>query len=149
MNKYQILALISIILAIAFFALSEARGEDSVYILIFIPVFHINSILSGLGALFLILAFIFYFLSFTSGFELVGWDELQDELSDRPRQRAGESGTQPQQQPRKRMNIQGGGVVFIGPIPIIFGSNQKITLITVILALTIMVLAILFFYFQF
>ena len=61
MNKYHVLALVSLFLAIIFFAVSVARGEDSVYIFIFIPVFHINSILSGLGALFLFLAFIFTF----------------------------------------------------------------------------------------
>jgi uncharacterized protein (TIGR00304 family) len=149
MNKYRVLAIISLILAITFFALSEARGEDSVYIFIIIPVFHINSLLSGLGAVFIFLTFIFYFLSFTEGFELVSWDELQDELADRPVQRKEPPGNSSRKQPGRRLNIQGGGVVFIGPVPIIFGSNQKITLITVVLAIIIMVLAILFLYFQF
>jgi len=145
MNKYHFLALISLILAFIFFGLSIAAGEDSVYVFIVIPVFQINSILSGLGALFLFLTFIFYFLGFTYGFELVGWDEFQDELKggtqSGERQSKSNAGRS-----RKTAGIRGSGVVLIGPVPIIFGSDQKLTLITVVLALVIMVVAFLFFF---
>ncbi|AEG17948.1 TIGR00304 family membrane protein [Methanobacterium paludis] len=42
--------------------------------------------------------------------------------------------------------VQAGGVVMIGPIPIIFGTNKNITTISIVLAIILMVLAYLLFY---
>ncbi len=44
----------------------------------------------------------------------------------------------------KEDQVKGGGVILIGPIPIVFGSDKKHTLIIMALAIVIMVLAILF-----
>lgn len=46
---------------------------------------------------------------------------------------------------RSQEMIQGGGVVFIGPIPIIFGTSFKLTIIVMVLAIIIMLLSIFFF----
>lgn len=44
----------------------------------------------------------------------------------------------------KEDKVKGGGVILIGPIPIVFGSDKKYALIIMILAIILMVLAILF-----
>ena len=46
---------------------------------------------------------------------------------------------------RSQAMIEGGGVVFIGPIPIIFGTSFKLTIIVMILAIIIMLLSIFFY----
>lgn len=42
--------------------------------------------------------------------------------------------------------VQAGGVIMIGPIPIIFGTNKNVTTISIVLAIILMVLAYLLFY---
>ncbi|NJD75966.1 MAG: TIGR00304 family protein [Candidatus Methanoperedens sp.] len=44
---------------------------------------------------------------------------------------------------KKDRKVKGGGMILIGPIPIVFGSDIKYTLIIMILAIILMVLAIL------
>lgn len=46
---------------------------------------------------------------------------------------------------RSQAKIEGGGVVFIGPIPIIFGTSFKLTIIVMVLAIIMMLLSIFFF----
>lgn len=46
------------------------------------------------------------------------------------------------EEPQKYTEIKGGGVIMIGPIPIIFGSDYKYAVFAVILAITLMVLII-------
>ena len=42
-------------------------------------------------------------------------------------------------------SVEGGGVIIIGPIPIVFGSSKKITGILLILAIILFLLTIIFF----
>ncbi len=43
----------------------------------------------------------------------------------------------------KQGKIRGGGVVMIGPIPVVFGTDKKYVLIAMLMAILLMVLAIL------
>ncbi len=45
----------------------------------------------------------------------------------------------------KDAEVKGGGVVMIGPIPIIFGSDTKWATIAIVLALTLLILGILYY----
>jgi len=45
---------------------------------------------------------------------------------------------------RPETKVKGGGVIFIGPIPIIFGSDKRYAIIAILLAIMLMVLAIVF-----
>ena len=45
----------------------------------------------------------------------------------------------------KSEKIKGGGVIMIGPLPIVFGTDKKYALIAIILAIVLMMLAIVFF----
>lgn len=44
----------------------------------------------------------------------------------------------------KEKRVKGGGVIFIGPIPVVFGTDKRFALIAMILAVVLMLLAILF-----
>ncbi len=43
----------------------------------------------------------------------------------------------------KRSQVKGGGVIMIGPIPIIFGSDAKWTTVAILLAIVLMVIVLL------
>jgi uncharacterized protein (TIGR00304 family) len=43
-----------------------------------------------------------------------------------------------------RKRVKGGGVILIGPIPIVFGTDKKYALILMIMAIVLMPLAIIF-----
>ncbi len=45
----------------------------------------------------------------------------------------------------RKTEIRGGGVVMVGPIPIIFGSDTKWVIVAVLLAILLMVLGLLFY----
>ncbi len=45
----------------------------------------------------------------------------------------------------KEGRAKGGGVILIGPIPIVFGTDKKYAVIAMILAVVLMLLAIIFF----
>jgi len=40
---------------------------------------------------------------------------------------------------RRDVKVEGGGVVFIGPIPIVFGTNEKMVYISIAIALMILI----------
>lgn len=58
----------------------------------------------------------------------------------------GSSQTNDDQQGSQTSTVKTGGVVLIGPIPIIFGSDKSTIITSVILAIILMVLAYLLFY---
>jgi uncharacterized protein (TIGR00304 family) len=144
MNKYYIGAGICFVIASICFSWSFGEGDGSSVTIIVFPFFVGNSWYAGIGGLFLCLAFIFVFMGFFSGYELLGWREMEEEFFGDERSSKDQSG-QPQVQRKRRTRVQGGGVILIGPIPIIFGSNTKLTVIIVALTLAIMVVAFMFF----
>lgn len=46
----------------------------------------------------------------------------------------------------KGSEVKGGGVLLLGPIPIVFGSDAKWATVAILLAMVLMVLAFLFFW---
>jgi uncharacterized protein (TIGR00304 family) len=97
----------------------------------------------------------------SSSYELVGlgelgWDdEVEYDSAKRPKKRTkkGDAKTatkqpikQPQQQPRPRprTSVKTGGVIFIGPIPIIWGSDRKIAYIMAIVAVVLVISFLIF-----
>ncbi|MGB8216537.1 MAG: TIGR00304 family protein [Candidatus Methanoperedens sp.] len=42
----------------------------------------------------------------------------------------------------KEIKVKGGGVIFIGPVPVVFGTDKKYALLMMILAIVLMLLAI-------
>lgn len=44
----------------------------------------------------------------------------------------------------KETRVKGGGVIFIGPVPVVFGTDKKSALLIMILAIVLMILSITF-----
>lgn len=140
MNRYLIMATILVICGIALIGYSVTSGEGSAGIVLFIPVFYGSGIFSFLGALCIMGAIILGFIGFAA--QVGGMEDFprQDEAQQAQQ-------TQPRPgQPRTGKTIKGGGVVLIGPIPIIFGSDTKTTMVLVILAIILIIAVALLFY---
>ncbi|MCK5560543.1 MAG: DUF131 domain-containing protein [Thermoplasmata archaeon] len=113
-----------------------------------------------MGILLVFLGFIFLLIAFvSSSYELVGlgelgWDdEVEYDSAKRPKKRtkkgAAKTATkqpikQPQPRPRARTSVKTGGVIFIGPIPIIWGSDRKIAYIMAIVAVVLVIAFLIF-----
>jgi len=118
MNKFQILSLFCFILGFIFFSLGFLQGDIEAGVLVVFPIIGGSSIYAFLGAISFFMAIILFMFGFTSSLKS---EELDYEHGERPSQ--------------KKTSVKGGGVVLIGPIPIIFGSNWKIALVLAILAI--------------
>jgi uncharacterized protein (TIGR00304 family) len=60
-----------------------------------------------------------------------------------PRDRADEEGGEDKDEDgRKKTEVRGGGVIFIGPIPIIFGTDIRWTIAAMVLALVLLILGL-------
>ncbi len=127
MNNIHKLSLLSFIGGFIFFSIGALTGEVDVGFFLIFPFLISSGIISTFG---IILVFISILL-FIFGFAFREDDYFNDQF-----ERTGEI--------RDKKTMKGGGVILIGPIPIIFGSNSKITIIMMILAMLII-----FFYFLF
>ena len=135
MNKYLALALILAICGIALIGYSVASGEGSAGVVLFIPVFYGSGLFAFLGVLFIMAAIFLGFFGFA-----VQMGSMEDfENSQEPRS------SQPSK-PRVQKSIKGGGVVLIGPIPIIFGSDKKTAIVLAVLAIVLIIAVAFLFY---
>jgi uncharacterized protein (TIGR00304 family) len=164
MNKYHILSILCFLFGAIFIGLGISRGEGTIYWAVIIPIFTGSGWLFGLGSLLLILGFILLFIGFVAGsFELVsldlegyGWPEPKpgerrkyEQPSQKTAQRTGKKGTRTSSTPRPesgrpRSSISTGGVVFVGPIPIIWGSDKKIAYIMALVSVVLVVIFLIF-----
>ena len=110
---------ILLILGISLLVISVATGGAKVGLFFIIPFVVGTDVYSALGILFIILAFVLWFF--------LPFRELERRFG------GGERGEQGQvvygpMPPQHSARKKAGGVVFIGPIPIIFGSDPKTAL---------------------
>jgi uncharacterized protein (TIGR00304 family) len=136
MNRNLVLALVLGIIGIMILGYSVSEGESSAGIFLFIPVFYGSGLFAFIGVLCIMGAMILGFVGFA---ERMGSREGYESQPSRSPQSTGH---------KPKSGIKGGGVVLIGPIPIIFGSDPKTTVVLVIFALIIMVAAIIMIYFS-
>lgn len=115
-------AFILFILGIFLIGASAFFGQGKIMLFFFIPVFYGAGIFAFLGILCIIASVLLMFYSITS------FSGIEEEYL-------------PVKQERK---VKGGGIVFIGPVPIIFGSDTKVWYIMFILALIVIGMMILF-----
>jgi len=158
MNKYHLLSVLCFIAGFILLALSISLGNGKVYWAVIIFVIEGSgwySFLGILGILLIFLGFIFLLIGFVSSsfewatLEDLGWNDEEKYYSKH----------QPEKQLKKRINkprtnhlekrvprssIKTGGVIFIGPIPIIWGSDKRITYIMVIVTVVLVVIFLLF-----
>jgi uncharacterized protein (TIGR00304 family) len=86
---------------------------------------------SGLYAFLGFIFFILAFLCFVGGFSYTS-------VSDGVYEEEGYG----EVYPKKKVSVKGGGVVFVGPIPIVFGSSWKIALVLMLIVLGIILVMV-------
>lgn len=123
MNKLHILSLICFIVGIAFFAVGFFTGEAEGGVFVIFPFITGSGVFPLLGFIFIFIAILLFMFGFTTH---IRPEELQVE---------------DEYQPRKNTSVKGGGVVLIGPIPIVFGSNWKIAIVLMIIAIILIIVA--------
>ncbi len=133
MNRYLIMALLLAICGIALMGYSVSSGESSAGVFFIIPIFYGSGISAFLGVLCIMAAIFLGFVGFAAS-------AVGDEGYEPSREPQGSS--QGRAAPKK--TIKGGGVVMIGPIPIIFGSDSKSAKVVAILAIILMIIMMVF-----
>jgi uncharacterized protein (TIGR00304 family) len=150
MNKYHAFAILIIIAAIVILGYSATIGESEVIWFLIFPIFIGQGIYSFLGTILIILAIFVGIYGFIQGGDwvLAGEDEYDELFGSRKKPKYGKR-QQPRPghqnripEPRPRAKVRGGGVVLIGPVPIIFGSDKNSAIILSILAIIIMIIAV-------
>lgn len=138
LNRFLIIAILFIICGIALLGYSTTTGEGSAGVFFIIPYFHGSGLTAFLGMMCIMGAMLFGFLGFASQMEGPAAPEDQTPRRQEPGQQP--PGTKP------RPSVKTGGVVLIGPIPIIFGSDPKLAVVLAILAIVMIVMMFFFFY---
>lgn len=124
MNKYHLLSLTCFILGIAFFTIGFLSGGVETGVFIVFPFLSGSGIYAFLGFIFIFIAILLFMFGFVSS-------AVSEDFS---------SGYEEQGAPKKT-SVKGGGVVLIGPIPIVFGSNWKIAMVMMIVAIILIIVA--------
>jgi uncharacterized protein (TIGR00304 family) len=120
----------SLILGIILLFLGILSGDVEAGIFIVFPFVSGTGIHAFLGFIFILASVFLFLVGLTDFFELDINKTEDSELK-----------------PRKKTSFKGGGVVLIGPIPIVFASNWKITVVLMIIAIILVFVA--FFSFRF
>ena len=157
MNKYTVLSILCFIAGVFLLILGGSQGQGKVYWIVFFPVFEGTGIFSIVGILLIILGIFLFMFSLAAGsFELVGFGGLggfkdfdpdHDYDHDRPPRKGGAPvSTRKRPVQRPKAAIKSGGVIFIGPIPIIWGSDKKtgqiMAIVALVLAITFVIVVI-------
>lgn len=130
MNKFHILSLICLILGIAFLFIGFISGDVETGIFFIIPYISGSGIFGFFGFVFIIASIFLFLFGLTNFIE----NEINEPVGS-------------QFKSRKKTSIKGGGVILIGPIPIVFGSSWKIAIISIILVIILIIVS--FFSFRF
>lgn len=143
MNNYQKLAILSFVSAIVFLIISSIRGEGKSGLFIIFPFFYGEGIFALLGIIFLIISFFLFFFGFIYKFENFVF-ETKKEKPTKDEYRV----IFKEEKIKTDTKTNYGGVVLIGPIPIIFGKDVKLTIILVILAIVLILIVWFLFYWK-
>ena len=131
MNKYHFFSLICFLIGIVFFILGALQGEIKTGFIVIFPFVAGTGIYAFAGFIFIFIAILLFFFGFKTSIES---DESKLEKED--------------SKSTKKSSIKGGGVVFIGPIPIVFGSNWKIAVLLMVMAIILILVFVFAFRFM-
>lgn len=123
MNKFSKASIFCLILGIVFFAVGVFTGEVEIGIFLVFPFIKGSGIYALLGFIFIFIAVLLLMFGFsrtTLTSERLPFKEEKYDVD-------------------KKTSVKGGGVVLVGPIPIIFGSSWKIAVFMMILAIIIII----------
>ena len=143
------------ILGIALMAASMGTGESQAGVFLIFPFFVTTSPLGGLGGLLLVMGIFLTFIGWgLKDMEIVGAGgyDMHDEavrggdpgrgVKGRPRKTPLEKG---RREGRPTTQVRGGAVVFLGPIPIVAGSDESMTRTLMLIGGIIMAVMIVFY----
>jgi len=131
MNRYHKLSILFFTGGLVFFAIGIFTGDvETGFVLVF-PFFIGSGIYAFLGIVFVFISILLFIYGFAGA--TTGSIDLQFEKN--------------RQNTKSKKIVKGGGVVLIGPIPIVFGSNWKIAIIMMVLAILFIFCAFLAFRF--
>jgi uncharacterized protein (TIGR00304 family) len=116
----------------ALLAAAAARGEATVFLVFVVPVFQSSSPLALLGVAALFAGFLLGFWSLSLA-TLAGEGRPPEPPSPAPRE--------PALRPRKRF----GGVILLGPIPLVFASDRRLAAWMLVLGLALALLLLVLF----
>lgn len=147
MHPRRMLALVLLLAALGVLGYAFSVGQLNVALFLIFPVFYGTGFLPLLGMLLLFAAFIAWASSSFAGMRAGDYGDAY--ASDPPVRRYGSSGPETvdvgrgheEEKPRRR--VRGGGLVMIGPIPIVFGSDRGVVKGLLILGLILTVAAVL------
>jgi len=131
MRRLTVLALLALVGGLALLAYSAATGEGQVVLFLIFPVFTGSGLASFAGMLLIMLGLFLGFLSM-AGLALPGAESAPPPAAAPPA---------PPASPARKF----GGVVLLGPIPIVFGSDRRVTTAMLVLAIVLTILLVLFF----
>ena len=120
MNKFHLLSMIFFILGFGLILLAISSGEVKGGFFVVFPFLVGAGIYASLGILLIFLAFVMLIFGIFESFKGENFE------------------IEPIEKPEKK--VEGGGVVLIGPFPIVFGTNSRIALILIVLAITLIFL---------
>jgi uncharacterized protein (TIGR00304 family) len=142
MNKYMILSVLFFIIGGIIIGFGLYTGaETASWAIIIPPIFVGSGWPFTIGSIFIFIGFILMYIGFFSrAFVLLDEEDLP---SSRPTDSPSTQQAQ-QPQPRPRTSIKTGGVLFIGPIPIIWGSDKKTGFLMAVVSVVLVFIFLIF-----
>jgi uncharacterized protein (TIGR00304 family) len=124
---------------VALIVASVATGEGRLVLFLVFPGIVTGGILGILGFLLIVLAFLVGFLQF--GRIMAAAPPASHQPWEPPCMEPPPSGSPRSETPRRRF----GGILLLGPVPIVFGTDRKITLAIVVLGIVLTAAALVLF----
>lgn len=131
MNKWLFLPIIFFIFGLFFLVYGSLIGEVRVGIVVFIPFIMSNGLFGFLGIICLFFSMLSLFLIFPKLY-LGSYHQVEDNYELRKSHFS------------SKEKFRTGGVIFLGPIPIIFGSNKRITRYMIIASIIILIVILIY-----
>ena len=139
------LAYFLFLVGIIFLILAVASGEASIALFIIFPVIYGSGWLSVLGTFLIMIGIFLMFLS-----PFYHYTRMEQSYPEAPYYESTPSETYiPTSEDLEEKKTKIGGVVLIGPIPIVFGSDKNMAMLSVIIAILMLIsigIIFLFFY---
>ncbi len=141
MRKLNIVGYLLFIAGVALIIMGIVRGESHVALFLIFPVIYGEGALSFLGIL---LIFIGIFLIFLSPIHWIGREHVHEDISSYPPVFPEESYTaEPELRVEPRKEKRYAGVILIGPIPIVIGSDKNMVMVALTVTIIFLVIFLL------
>ncbi len=131
MNKEILFSLIFFIIGLFFIGYGFLIDEVSIGLVVFFPFIIANGIVGFIGILCIIFSMLILFFY------------PQFFVNNRYHHQKEEGDYFPKEYDHQK-KIQSGGVIFIGPLPIVFGSNKKMTKYIIVISIIILIFYLLY-----